>query len=285
MIGFKHSGNLGDIVYSLPAMVALSERLGDRSAALYITSDKLVARADPGYWHPGGRYMMNRALFDFIEPLLSRQSYVVRVEFLPEEQIPAAAIDFDIIRSGQLNLSAGNIKDYYFKAFGLVADGAKPWIESPARIESGAVDVVIGRSTRYLNQSINYSLLNELGLSMGFLGTDAEFRAFSERFHVRHLEKLPAKDASEASQWISASRLFIGNQSLFFAIAEGLKCHRILESYEPVPNVLPQGGRSGQFVTTQGLLQLTNDLVGTSVDGRNYASVAAQYVLSVGVGS
>jgi len=41
---------------------------------------------------------------------------------------------------------------------------------------------------------------------------------------------------------ISACDLFIGNQSMPFAIAEGLKVRRILEVAPAVPNVIPEGG-------------------------------------------
>ena len=49
------------------------------------------------------------------------------------------------------------------------------------------------------------------------------------------------------SQIIKSSKFFLGNQSLAFSIAEGLKVPRILESRPDFPVVQPQGGKCYDF--------------------------------------
>jgi hypothetical protein len=117
-------------------------------------------------------------------------------------------------------------------------------------------------------------------MSVGFVGSDAEFKIFTDQFSVSGIKRIPIKDALEASSVISSCKLYIGNQSLLFAIAEGLQCNRILEAYERVPNVVPQGGKCGQYITTSGLVKLLNQFLGQSLDEHKFAA-APHYVLSL----
>jgi hypothetical protein len=45
----------------------------------------------------------------------------------------------------------------------------------------------------------------------------------------------------ELKYFISASKLFIGNQSMCYSIAEQTGCNRLLEVYFACPNVITQG--------------------------------------------
>jgi len=279
VISFKHSGALGDIVYSLPAIYSILDLYRGGSAAIYIPEDKATFHG-PAVSHPGGKFMMNQGLFDFIKPLLARQPRIDGIYFVPQSEISENAINLDIIRSGLINVAAGNIKDYYFKAFGLATRDSKPWLQCDPIDEANAVDIVIGRSTRYLNQGINYSQLAELNMSIGFIGSEREFQVFADRFPIDGIKRIPVRDADEACRLIQSCKLYIGNQSLFFAIAEGLQCNRILESFELVPNVVPQGGQHGTYITTTGLVKLLNQFLGTALDEHKHIA-APQYVVSI----
>jgi len=52
--------------------------------------------------------------------------------------------------------------------------------------------------------------------------------------------------------------LFIGNQSMPFAIAEQLKVKRILEQHYLCPNVIPQGGECYVYQTNDQLKNIIN---------------------------
>jgi hypothetical protein len=279
VIPFKHSGALGDIVYSLPAILTILNIYNGGSATIYIPNNKSTYHG-PGVNHPGGKYMMNQALFDFILPLLTRQAFIENVFFVAEEEIPGNAIDMDVIRHGMINVGAGNIKDYYFKAFGLVSRKSAPWLHVDQADNANGVDIVIGRSTRYLNQGINYSQLNELNKTIGFVGSDFEFKTFTERVSIDGIRKLSVDNALDACRLIHSAKLFIGNQSLFFALAEGLQSNRILESFELVPNVVPQGGQCGQYITTSGFVKLLNQFFETSLDEHKFPA-PPQYIVSL----
>ena len=47
---------------------------------------------------------------------------------------------------------------------------------------------------------------------------------------------------------INSCRLFIGNQSFPFSVAEGLKANRLLEVYPKAPNVIVEGAGANDFI-------------------------------------
>jgi hypothetical protein len=251
-IRFKHSGQLGDIIYAIPAMQAIAHRQRLARLTLYVSSDAAAIYVQH-MKHIGGEQMVSQALFDFIAPLLSAQPYIEALHFLPAREIPATAIDFDAFRAGGVNVNAGNIKDFYFKTFAVLADTPRRWIDPGDAPEAAPYDILIGRSMRYLNQSINYGLLAQLNMRIGFLGLESEFAEFRARFPDLPIDLVPARNALDACRHLAAATLFIGNQSFFFSLAEALQIDRLLEVFEPLPNVVPSGGRSGQFLTTFGL--------------------------------
>ena len=60
-------------------------------------------------------------------------------------------------------------------------------------------------------------------------------------------------NALEMARVMGASKLFVGNQSFCFAIAEGMKINRALEYFAPIPVVIPIGGTCIEFVSTPAL--------------------------------
>ncbi|WP_321879622.1 hypothetical protein [Paraburkholderia bannensis] len=278
----KHSGQLGDIIYAMPAMMALARKSGADKIRLSVSRNK-PANRPAALKHVGGNFMISDEMFAYLKPLLTYQPCFSDVVSVDEQEIPATAVDFDVIRNGSINVTAGNIKDYYFKIFGLISRGSSPWLTpSFEGRRAGQFDVVIGRSTRYLNQNIDYSILATLGLRIGFIGTAPEYLAFSSRFPSLAAEYVPTTSAREACDLIASAPLFIGNQTFFFAIAEALQTNRILEVFEPVPNVVPSGGTCGQFISTHGLARLLGDFFDYPVSlAHDAANQQPNYVLSI----
>lgn len=262
----KHSGHLGDVIYALPTIQRLLARYQHADCELYFPSDKKTG-LPPAMNHLGGAVMLSEAMINFITPLLRRQPFIANTYYLPEAEIPGECIDFDIIRSNAVNISAGNIVDYYHKAFGVLNRSDKPWLDLGSSDDFRETrDIVIGRSQRYLNDRINYEALESHTGSKAFVGTQGEYAAFSQAYPGLTLEYLPVKSALEVAQLISRARLYVGNQSFFFAIAEALKAPRLLETFEPVPNVVPAGGVCGQFLTTRGLQFMVSEILHQPLD-------------------
>ena len=79
--------------------------------------------------------------------------------------------------------------------------------------------------------------------------------------------------------YILNSDVYIGNQSFFFSIAEGLKVKRLLEVCEICPNVIPNGGTWGQFLTTRNLGKLLNQVFDKKINLEKIPFVHPQYIL------
>lgn len=280
MLGVKHSGQLGDIVYALPFVKAFIARYGFEKVVLFIPSDKQAHRPR-GLNHMAGDLMVSAGMFSFIEPLLLSQSYIEKVLYIAEEKIPSGILDLDLMRSGLVNLNAGNIRSNYFKVFGLMDFDVGPWLNFSEKEHGVYFDIVIGRSCRYINDSIDYNVLAEIACVVGFIGTDDEFGFFKIRYPKLKLIRVEIKNALQAAFAIKKSRLYLGNQSLFFALAEAMQHPRILESFEPVPNVIPTSGASGSFLTTGGMVSMVAQFLGVDVERLNIEHHTPQYKLSV----
>ena len=63
----------------------------------------------------------------------------------------------------------------------------------------------------------------------------------------------------EMATIIAGSKLFIGNQSFPFSLAEGLKANRLLEVYFQCPNVIPTGNNGFNFCFQPQFEQLVKD--------------------------
>lgn len=256
---------LGDVIYAMPAMLGIQRALKATTIRLYITRDK-PAHHHEGLKHPGGDVMVNEDMFDYLRPLLDAQPMIESIHYLKESKIPQDALDFDAVRMGSINTAAGNIIDYYLKLFGTFYGKESAWLTLPERpYVFMSYDVVIGRSARYNNDAIDYGLLAQLGRTMGFVGLPEEYRTFCARYGDLPVTHINTRHALDAAYAIATSKLYIGNQSLMFAIAEALKVPRLLEVFEPVPNVTPSGGTYGQFVTNLALGNLLNSLFGANV--------------------
>ncbi len=235
-VTFKHSGNAGDLIYALPAMKALSH---GRGAKLFL---KLGAPIN--CWsekeHPLGKSGLNPEMANCLMPLLYQQTWLSSVQIHKDEPVD---YDLDIFRQlPNFRADRGSIPHWYFWLFGVSSDLSQPWVEIPPPSVSGS-KMVLARSARYHNPGLNYSFLRAMG-EIDFVGTQAEFREMLRILpRLRHVE---CEDFLQLARVIKSARLFIGNQSLPFALAEAMKAPRILEVYPPSPNVIPTGGQAGE---------------------------------------
>lgn len=244
-ITFKHSGNAGDIIYSLSSVKAYCER-NEIKANYYI---KLNAPSTfTSKQHPVGDVMMNQKMFDMLKPLIEAQPYIVMVDEYEDQHID---FDLDNFRSDYRNLSAGNIQCWYSNSFPqLVASLENPCIF----VEPIPNDyTIINRTSRYNNSLIDYTILSG---NLRFVGVDEEYTLMKAIYP--EVERLEVSNFLELAQYIAGCQLFVGNQSMAFAIAEQLKADRILEQYVRAPNVIPQGGRWAVFHTQEQFKKIIN---------------------------
>lgn len=190
--------------------------------------------------HPVGPVMINQGMYNLAYPLLKNQPYVRSVSIYDDESVD---YDLDLFRKDCKNLSAGNIQSWYSNAY----PELRPILhEANLYVTKIPNDyIIVNRTSRYNNVFIDYSILRNYE-NVYFVGVESEFKAMA--LHNKNIKHLTVKDFRELAGYIAGCKLFIGNQSMAFAIAEQLKVRRILEQYCPAPNVIPQGG---EYYVTQ----------------------------------
>lgn len=248
MLKLKHSGNAGDIMYSLPAIRQACYNANDK-AILYLHIDQ-PANYVQGFVHPLGNVMLNKYMATMLKPLLLATNFIEDVLIYNGQKID---YDLDKFRQIGLNLGAGNISRWYFQAFPeLTCDLSIETFDFTNCIkqEYSKNKIVINRTERYQNGQIDYSLLNEFKQDKIFVGTEHEYFLMSKI--VDNLEYYNCPNFFELALLINNCKVFIGNQSMNFAIAEQLKSNRILETYFGCPNVIPCGGRAFDIFNQEG---------------------------------
>jgi len=220
---FKHSGDLGDIIYSLPTVKALG------GGVLYLDptgglSDPLVA------WGRRSNTSLNEKVIERLKPLLERQEYIKGVELWDE----SVKIDYNL-NEFRRNLTT-NLSDSHLKAFNLPPshrDDAWLSIDEPLIHKSGK-RTLMSRSLRiHSNHTFWETLPDSILNDLVFVGNKFEYEVFYETFKYN----IPFWDLSiiDLARAISGCKLFISNATFGSALAEGFKKDLIQEVYRLCP--------------------------------------------------
>ena len=226
-----HSGNAGDIIYSLPTVI----ELGANHYVINLCSD-------PGF---GGRnidFSTARAL----APLLLVQPYIKRVTIvssnLPLEFLdqPIESIDYILDRFRLHEPWKHHLAICHAMAFGLHLNLYEKWLHLD--MEKPGKDYIVLCLTPRFGSLLKEHWQEALsGLdNVIAIGIPQEFHCIAGIA----ADFVTCSDFLEMAKMIQGCRLFIGNQNLPYAIAEGLKVPRIVELFKEWPNAYPIG-RSG----------------------------------------
>lgn len=223
---FMHSGAHGDIVYSLLAIKACG------GGALYLRKERQFAT---------------------LAPLLAVQSYVREALLYDGRPYDHHLDDYrPISRRNPSRLLTQCHLDVVGKSIELTT----AWLEN-VEPQRGA-DIVVACTPRYHDaEEIEWPILSEFRERLRFIGYDKDWRYFSTKAGFKPA-RLKVDNALQFAAAIKGSRIFLGNQSLGFAIAEGLKHPRVLEVCRRLPNCMPQGDH--------GFTRLSYDLLRSYLD-------------------
>ena len=234
-LNILHSGHCGDLIYSFPLVKKLSKT---HKCNLFVGVNKKLT--EEYYNHPAKDVFINDKMFNFLLPLIKNQKFINSVKRHSDELID---INLDLFRLFPINLSFNSTK-WYFHITGINTDLSEPYLESTEHhlIKN---KIIILRSFRARNHFINYKFLNSYKEEFIFIGLKDEFEDLKKQ--IPKLIYYEVSNFWEMSQIIKSSKFFLGNQSLAFSIAEGLKVPRILENRPDFPVVQPQGGECYDF--------------------------------------
>jgi ADP-heptose:LPS heptosyltransferase len=242
-----HSGNAGDLIYSLPAMRKASELKGEK-VHLYLHINV------PGKYgnmsHPMGNVQMNRKMAEMLIPLLMSTEFIGQCKITEEPQ--QVDYNFDLFR--KFHNYTGHISQWYFHIYPeLTCDLSVP-INFDLAQSPKAFDIVLNRTARYHNPTFDYTALRQYQDRITFVGLHEEFRVISAK--LPNIKHYPVDDFYQLAQVISGCNLFIGNQSMAFAIAEQMKHPRVVEICPTAHNVIPTGHNGYGAWTIVNLLQI-----------------------------
>jgi len=184
---------------------------------------------------------MNKKIYDMLNPLLVKQSYIKKINIYNDEHID---INFDIIRDLLLNLLFDNVR-YGFHVAVVQVNLNEKFLEVENHF-SLKNKIVILRSLRYQNLFIDYSFLEKYEYAY-YIGTYEEYKELKKI--VKNLQYHECKNFLDMAMIIKTSKLLIGNSSLGIDIADALKSPRLLEAspYFPARQVHGDNGYDFYF--------------------------------------
>jgi hypothetical protein len=269
---FSHTGNIGDIWASVPAMGQHFVNTG-KMIDLYLVKN-VPAFYYKGAVHPtksdeGINVMLNQKMIDMMIPLLKAQNFINEVyviEFSEYENYKdKIQVHLEWFRENEIGLPNFSINRWYFYVFpDLTCDLSRIWLDVPHTEKDFAANkILITRSERYTNPAIDYSFLKPYEDDIVFCGTQREWNNFCMSYDL-NIRKLNIENFLELAQAINQSRFHMSNQTQAFQLSEGLKVPRILEACTYAANVIPIGEYAYDFHNQLGLEYAFHALNGTT---------------------
>tara|TARA_Y100001970_G_scaffold293816_1_gene443456 strand:+ start:8637 stop:9515 length:879 start_codon:yes stop_codon:yes gene_type:complete len=234
-ISFLHYGHLGDIINSLPIIKEISK---SKKCSLFIEKDKKI----PDHVlkdHPFGKFFLSEKSISKLLPLLKNQRYLSNVEIYNRENID---IDLNFFRELPINFNTDSVR-WYFHLTGIFPDLSNSYLDVENN-NNFKKKIVIMRSLRRQNKNIDYSFLNNYD-DLLFVGLKEEYDILKQ--NLSKMEFHDSKDFLELASIIKNARIFIGNLSFGYALAEAVKVPRLLESRPNFPLVYPNGENAYDF--------------------------------------
>ncbi len=243
-ITILHSGDMGDMVASLPVAKELFETTGKKTRYLLDTHGGLgindPVTNDLIYKSTNGRGLkFNKTSFDFIKPLLDVQPYICEVrEYVHDEDKDAVDLNMNFFRvitsSQKMNeILYGNLLYSSQIAANLVFGYKGPFITVPKvenppenfHMERGGI---VARSNRcHSSQVFLQSFLPLFLHDFKFVGTDLEYESFIDAVSIESCrDRLPhakVANALEMAQMIDLASMVVVNSTLLFWIALGME--------------------------------------------------------------
>lgn len=243
---FHHSGDLGDIIYSLPVIKALG------GGCLILTSD---------YDKMEIRDIMTEEKALMLKELLSDQDYITYVGHAPKKpsdidyDLNDSRIDFIKWGSGEFSheevdiLRSRLLTEHYERLYDLNYTYINQFYYPKSLLQIIDYPIIVNRTFRYRNDKFPWSeIVKKYGDKIMFVGSNKEYEDFVKNFGYVKYKNTPTY--KKLMQVIAGAKLFIGNQSFPYSIAESIKQNCIQETDTWVGNC--QYTRHNAFISKNG---------------------------------
>lgn len=260
---FLHSGSIGDVHASIPAMREYHRSHG-KKIILFLEKDLRTTYYE-GATHPtrnaeGDMCLLNEQVINMMIPLYKAQSFIEDCRIWNGEPVH---IDLNDIRRQYVGIPNFSIQRWYFYIYpDLACDLSRVWIDVPdAEKDLAKGKIILTRTERYRNPFANYSFLKDFEDQIVFCGTNKEYNLFNMDFDLK-VGRLVINDFLELAQALKQCKFHISNQTQAFQLSEGQKIPRILETCQTAPNVHPIGEHAYDFFAQKGLEYYFHKLIG-----------------------
>jgi len=211
---FSHSGDIGDIIYSLPTIRACG-------------GGELVLFNFPGRTSQP----MSIERYLTLKPLLEFQSYIFKVRFTNNHEDSSLNGFRDHVRNGE------NCADWHLCTHGLPWEArTTKWLTVPEPLVKNRT--IIAWTPRYHCFDFPWtSVINKYGDDLGFLGYEQYYKEFCKIYNTNNkiINYIKTDNFLNVAQIIEGCSLYIGNLTSMTAIAEGLKKKIIIEGFHNTP--------------------------------------------------
>lgn len=236
----RHSGTLGDLIYSLSILKKATIPVKFLVALNNIENCVSQYGYRPDEVDPAHRGRFTEQDFELLQPLLDRQSYITEVGTWRQGDAEPD-VDLDRFRGVLFRGFEGNYVEAYHKTFGLpftMKDYDTAWLDAdPVRVKA----VVVSRTPRYRGTEpeatathIKMAQDGQLETHGIFVGTEAEHEDYVKTTGV----KIPYYKIGhflDLANIIAGADLVIANQNFVYSLAVGLGKSAILETIKIKP--------------------------------------------------
>jgi hypothetical protein len=262
MHSFRHSGKLGDIIYSLPAVKALG-------GGSYFVDHRTEYLQKPPLGEQAAKMMADLLLTqDYVRHAALYDGRPVTCDLDRFREKAVGIHVFNAVRA-QTNRITGLL-------FGSLAEQTRnllipkiavdlpqchwecatlpgkakldPWLSGIGR--KHVADIVICKTERHPGK-LDWNILQRFADRAIFVGLENEHFAFS-RSHFA-IEFYKATDFVDLAQVISGAKLFVGNQCFALALADAMSVPRAVEVWFESPNRM--SGINAHYVLTRDVVE------------------------------
>lgn len=201
-MNFRHSGDLGDCVFSLPILMTIP----GKHSMFFVDRPGLTRPLTPR--------------MGLLKPLFEAQYYIDQV-VATEDRPDIDIVPFRRFHSSTTTLVEAQLNEVNdLSANPIRVDTTQPWLNID-EYECLKGKIVIARSPRYNNPYFPWrQIVQHYGNRLLFVGMDEEYSSFC--FINGKVNRIKVSNYLELAQLIKGAELFIGNQSSPMAVAIGL---------------------------------------------------------------
>lgn len=215
---FYHSGDMGDIIYSLLSVKMMVDKLKCGQADIWLgpKSPSLPDRYRT-------RVLMGPGVFGFLQRLLESQPYIRKVNhwaYYP----PGITYDFNNFRphwtdQNRVRLGKMTLAEMHGHAIGLeIPKNPDPWLFCDPIHKAR---VIMNRSARYHVPAFPWvEAVSKYGKEAVFVGLEDEYAEFINSFGK--IPRHPIKDALDLAQVVAGAELVVCNESFLNSVAISL---------------------------------------------------------------